>query len=306
MGNIFGRNEQNENNNNNNNINNENLLINQDNQIENQNNQNIEDEDENEEVIVEEGIDTLYIKEVGYDQQLDHLMNPVLLLKESLTLEQDAISNKKYYIKFNYDALLNFNCYISFKVKRNKDKKNFPKLINVSPEKYELAYIPNPQNKNTIIFKNLKKGENIEFLEKNAIIDIDEFNKDIRGDNEKEFDVSFEFVPILEKDSDDFKNKNEIIFINLCNLFLHNGHYEIRTIKQEFKSFGLWFNLYDVFDSSNNGTCLICYNKKCNTIVIPCNHSFACVLCANHIKENERKCPICKKDVEDIIIVNIS
>jgi hypothetical protein len=86
-------------------------------------------------------------------------MNPVLLLKETLTLEQDAISNKKYYIKFNYDALLNFNCYISFKVKRNKDKKNFPKLINVSPEKYELAYIPNPQNKNTIIFKNLKNIE---------------------------------------------------------------------------------------------------------------------------------------------------
>ena len=43
-----------------------------------------------------------------------------------------------------------------------------------------------------------------------------------------------------------------------------------------------------------------------NTIITPCNHSFACVLCANHIKNNEKKCPICKNDVSDIIIININ
>ena len=112
-------------------------------------------------------------------------------------------------------------------------------------------------------------------------------------------------VPILDKNSDDFKNKNEIVFVNLCNLVVHNGHYEIRTMKQEFKSLGLWFNLYDVFDSSNEGICLICYNKKCNTIILPCKHSFACVLCANHIKQNEKRCPICKNEVDDVIIINL-
>ena len=300
MGNIFNNNAQNEDNNENiNNNDNDNLLINQDNQIENQN------EEEDEEIIVTKNLDTLYIKEMAYDQQIDHIMNPILLLKDSLTLEQDAISKKKYYIKFKYDTLLNFNCFISFKVKRNPSKKNITNLINISPEKYELSYISCIPTQIPIIIKNLPKGENMQFFEKNAFIDFDEFNKDNKNSKEKKYDVSIELVPILEKNSEDFKNKNEIVLVNLGTLFVHNGHYEIKAVKQEFKSFGLWFNLYDVFDSSNNGLCLICYNNKCNTIAIPCNHSFACVLCANHIKNNEKKCPICKNDVTDIIIINL-
>lgn len=304
MGSIFSNNELNPNNNENEiAFDNQNLLINQDNQIENQINEISE-----EEIKVTTSIDTLYIEESKYDQSIMHIRNPVLLLKDSLSLEQDAISQKKYYIKFNYDSLLDFNCFINFKVKKNISKNNLSNLINVSPERYELSYIPNPlsQLPVPIIAKNLPKGENFQFFEKNAFFDIDEFNEDNKGDQDKEYDISIEMVPILEKDSQDFKNKNEIILVTLCNLFVHNGNYEIKAIKQEFKSHGLWFNLLDVYDSSVNGTCLICYNSKCNTVVIPCNHSFACVLCANHIKNNEKKCPICKKDVTDIIIINLN
>ena len=300
MGNDINNDEQIENDN----IDNiDDILINQaDEQIEIQNNE--EEDDKEETIAIEASMDTLYIKELSYDEQLPHIKNPILLLKETLTLELDSISRNKYYIKFNYDSLLNFNCFISFKVSKNKSKKNLSKLVNISPEKYELSYISN-SNINTKIFKDLPKGKNVQFLDEKAFIDIDEFNKERKGDNKKEFDISIEMVPILDKNSDDFKNKNEIVFVNLCNLVVHNGHYEIKTMKQEFKSLGLWFSLYDIFDSSNNGLCLICYNNKCNTITIPCNHSFACVLCANHIKNNEKKCPICKNDVTDIIIINL-
>ena len=299
MGNDMNNDEQIENDNNDN-I--DDILINQaDEQIEIQNN---EVEDDKETITIEASMDTLYIKELSYDEQLPHIKNPILLLKETLTLELDSISRNKYYIKFNYDSLLNFNCFISFKVSKNKSKKNLSKLVNISPEKYELSYISN-SNINTKIFKDLPKGKNVQFLDEKAFIDIDEFNKERKGDNKKEFDISIEMVPILDKNSDDFKNKNEIVFVNLCNLVVHNGHYEIKTMKQEFKSLGLWFNLYDVFDSSNNGICLICYNKKCNTIILPCKHSFACVLCANHIKQNEKRCPICKNEVDDVIIINL-
>ena len=298
MGNDMNNDEQIENDNNDN-I--DDILINQDDeQIEIQNN---EVEDDKETITIEASMDTLYIKELSYDEQLPHIKNPILLLKETLTLELDSISRNKYYIKFNYDSLLNFNCFISFKVSKNKSKKNLSKLVNISPEKYELSYISN-SNINTKIFKDLPKGKNVQFLDEKAFIDIDEFNKERKGDNKKEFDISIEMVPILDKNSDDFKNKNEIVFVNLCNLVVHNGHYEIKTMKQEFKSLGLWFNLYDVFDSSNNGICLICYTKKCNTVALPCNHSFACFLCANHIIENEKKCPICKQNVDDIMLIN--
>ena len=271
---------------------------------ENQNNDEVE-ENEEENIIVGEDMFGLYIKEYTYDESIKHIRNPTLLLKESLTLELDSISRTKYFIKFNYDSLLDFNCFISFKVNKNTSKKNLSKFVNISPEKYELAYTPHP-NFPTKIFKNLPRGENMKFTDENAFIDIDEFNMERNDDNKKEYDLSIEMVPILEKNSDDFKNKNEIVFVNLCNLFVHNGHYEIRTMKQEFKSLGLWFNLFDVFDSSNEGTCLICYNNKCNTIILPCKHSFACVKCANHIKNNEKKCPICKNEFDDVFIINFN
>ena len=43
--------------------------------------------------------------------------NPFYLLKETFHLEKDSIKNI-YYIKFRYDSLLNFNCYINFNVKK--------------------------------------------------------------------------------------------------------------------------------------------------------------------------------------------
>jgi hypothetical protein len=270
-------------------------------------NQNLNEDEENEEIAIEKNFDTLYIKELGFEEQIFHAKNPVLLLKETLALEMDQSLNKKYFIKFKYDSLVNFDCHINFKVVKNPLKKALNKLVNVQGERYILSYISvNPLNKQ-IIVKNLPKGENMDFSNENAFIDIDVFNElsDEFGIYKKEYDISIEIVPILDKNSEDFKDKNEIVFVNLCNLGVHNGHYVIKTVSQRFKTYGLWMELFDVFDSSNNGLCMICYNKKCNTIILPCNHSFACLLCANHIKQNEKKCPICKNDVKDIIIVNL-
>ena len=289
---------------NNDNNNQLNLINNDDNVNENQ---NLNEDEENEEIAIEKNFDTLYIKELGFEEQIFHAKNPVLLLKETLALEMDQSLNKKYFIKFKYDSLVNFDCHINFKVVKNPLKKALNKLVNVQGERYILSYISvNPLNKQ-IIVKNLPKGENMDFSNENAFIDIDVFNElsDEFGIYKKEYDISIEIVPILDKNSEDFKDKNEIVFVNLCNLGVHNGHYVIKTVSQRFKIYGLWMELFDVFDSSNNGLCMICYNKKCNTIILPCNHSFACLLCANHIKQNEKKCPICKNDVKDIIIVNL-
>lgn len=289
----------------NNDNNNELNLINNDDDA--NENQNLNEDEENEEIAIEKNFDTLYIKELGFEEQVFHAKNPVLLLKETLTLEMDQSLNKKYFIKFKYDSLINFDCHINFKVVKNPLKKALNKLVNVQGERYILSYISvNPLNKQ-IIVKNLPKGENMNFSNENAFIDIDVFNElsDEFGIYKKEYDISIEMVPVLDKNSEDFKDKNEIVFVNLCNLGVHNGHYVIKTVSQRFKTYGLWMELFDVFDSSNNGLCMICYNKKCNTIILPCNHSFACLLCANHIKQNEKKCPICKNDVKDIIIVNL-
>lgn len=293
----MGNNQGNEGNDN---LDNEHNLINNEDNV--NENQNIENDDE---IQIIESFDTLEIKEFDFNEQIYHVKNPVLLLKETLTLEPDQTSNKKYYIKFKYDALLNFDCHINFLVKENKEKEILPKMINVSAEKYKLSYISCSPICEKIIIKNIPKGENMDFSYKEAIIDIEKFNSIDIGENKKQFDISIELVPILKKNTDDYKDKNEIAFVNLCNLGVLNGHYKIRTMRQKLKTYGLWIDLFDVYDTSNNGLCIICCTQKVNTIILPCYHSFACLLCSNHIRQNEKICPICKKHINDIIVINV-
>ena len=94
--------------------------------------------------------------------------NPFYLLKESFHLEKDVNKNI-YYIKFKYDSLINFNCYINFNVKKNVQRNNL-KL----KDDYELCYIPTDKfvEKN-IVVKNLSKGKNKDFQNENAFLDFD-------------------------------------------------------------------------------------------------------------------------------------
>ena len=186
-----------------------NLINNEDNANENQNNEDNEDE----EIQIETNFDTLYIKELGFDEQIYHAKNPILLLKETLTLELDPSMNKKYNIKFKYDSLVNFDCHINFNVKKNKAKKIIAQAINVPAERYELSYIPCNPLYEQIIIKNLPKGENMDFSNENAFIDIDKINNEQFGINKKEYDICIELVPIFEKDSEDYKEKNKIIYL---------------------------------------------------------------------------------------------
>ena len=123
--------------------------------------------------------------------------NPFFIKKTSLALEKDAGSNL-YYIKFNYNSLVNFNCYINFEVSKNLAKPLIPKDI-TNPDNYILSYIP--QDKfayKSIVIKNLPKGGNMEFFEKDAVIDIDYFKENkkeniINEQNKNDiYDVSIE------------------------------------------------------------------------------------------------------------------
>jgi len=98
--------------------------------------------------------------------------NPFSIKKTSLILEKDAGPSNSFYVKFEYDSLYNFNCYINLEVSKNPLKQLIPKQIS-EPEKYILAYNPSPAfESKKILIKNVPKGEGMEFFEKDAIIDM--------------------------------------------------------------------------------------------------------------------------------------
>ena len=123
--------------------------------------------------------------------------NPFYLLKETFHLEKEQNKNI-YYIKFAYDSLINFNCYINFNVKKNEQRNNI-RLNN----DYELCYIPTDKfvEKN-IVIKNLQNGKNQFFENKNAVLDFNYLEQNTtRRKEEYEYEEE-------EEEDDDIEGNN--------------------------------------------------------------------------------------------------
>ena len=130
--------------------------------------------------------------------------NPFYLLKETFHLEKDVNKNI-YYIKFKYDSLINFNCYINFNVKKNEQRNN----IKIKDD-YELCYIPTDKfvEKN-IVVKNLPKGKNQDFKNEKAVLDFDYLEQNTT--RRKEEYVEYEEEEEEEDDDIGSNNNNNII-----------------------------------------------------------------------------------------------
>ena len=234
--------------------------------------------------------------------------NPFFIKKTSLSLEKDAGPTNIFYIKFTYDSLVDFNCYINFEVSKNPSKPLVPKET-INSDNYILSYTPsNNFVSKSIAIKNLPKGQNMEFFEKDAVIDIDYFKAN-KSENKNLYDVSIEFVPIYEENNN-LKNQNEIVFVSLCNLVqedeIERHPHSLKIELQKLKTFGMWITIHDIYNSSlDNGECLICCTNLRNTIFLPCKHACTCNTCAHSLKIRNNPCPICKKSIKDLLILEV-
>ena len=265
--------------------------------------------------------------------------NPFYLLKETFHLEKEQNKNI-YYIKFAYDSLINFNCYINFNVKKNEQRNNI-KLNN----DYELCYIPTDKfvEKN-IVIKNLQKGKNQFFENKNAVLDFNYLEQNTTRRKEE-----YEYEEEEEEEDDDIEDNNveqvnnenqneennylinnninepeeyeeifdigieftpcyendskEIILISLFNIEKkENNELDIKCVSQKLKKHNYFFELKDIYDGTGaNGKCVICYTNNRNTIFVNCRHSCCCQNCANAL--NPKVCPLCKNVIQDIIFL---
>ena len=264
----------------------------------------------NEQILVQNDINNPLAKiDAPSVKKVFAVRNPFSIKKTSLILEKDAGPGNFYYIKFEYDSIINFNCYINFEVSKNPSKQLIPKKLSEADD-YVLAYTPSAKfDSKKILIKNLSKGVNMEFFEKEAGIDIDYFisNKAENNDNDKIFDMSIELVPIYGNNEN---NNNEVVFVSLCNLELEEigkHPHSLKIEQQKLKTYGIWITLHDIYNSSlDNGECLICCTSYRNTVFLPCNHSCTCNTCAHCLKMRNSPCPICKKPIKDLLILQVS
>ena len=229
--------------------------------------------------------------------------NPFSIKKSSLILEKDAGPTNIYYIKFLYDSNYNFNCYINFEVTKNPAKQSKVQ----DPEDYTFAYSPSPAfESKKILIKNVPKGEDMEFFEKNASIDIDYFKSNKSEiKNDETFDMSIELVPIM----DNILNDNDVVFISLCNFDIEEigkHPHSLKIEQQKLKTYGMWIDIHDIYNSAlESGECFICCAAYRNTIFLPCNHACTCNTCAHSLKMRNNPCPVCKNPIKDLLIIEV-
>lgn len=62
--------------------------------------------------------------------------------------------------------------------------------------------------------------------------------------------------------------------------------------------------MHEVFNCGlDTGECLICCSALRNTIFLPCKHSCTCNSCAHSLRMRNNPCPICKNDIDDLLIL---
>ena len=240
------------------------------------------------------------VQERAISKKILSIRLPCNLDKKTLSLEQDSISPDKFFIKFNYDSLFDLDCYINFNVSEKSD-------ISLKNTNHKLSYSPSENFIEKGFYqKELKNGENKEFYNKEAFIDIRNYYEE-KNENQNSFDICIEFVPLFPPGSPEISDNNEIVFVTLCNFERHQEEntYMIKCIKQRIKTHKIWIDLYDIFDTSmDGGLCLICCSEKRNTIFLPCKHACCCNKCGSEIKYRFKPCPICKTPIDDLLIVN--
>eukprot|EP01122_Echinamoeba_exundans_P013401 TRINITY_DN5849_c0_g1_i1.p1 TRINITY_DN5849_c0_g1~~TRINITY_DN5849_c0_g1_i1.p1 ORF type:complete len:538 (-),score=135.53 TRINITY_DN5849_c0_g1_i1:96-1709(-) len=86
--------------------------------------------------------------------------------------------------------------------------------------------------------------------------------------------------------------------------------YEIKTLRQKLFFDGVPYVVHDIYgldsDQGVQQECVICLTENRDTVVLPCRHMCLCHQCAEIMKADTLKCPICRGAVRALMKVEVS
>ena len=86
----------------------------------------------------------------------------------------------------------------------------------------------------------------------------------------------------------------------------------VQVIKQKILVNGQLFDLTEAYglrpknEDANTEECVICLTNEKDTICKPCKHVSLCSSCAQVVFQSERKCPVCRQGIAEIIPFKIT
>jgi hypothetical protein len=89
--------------------------------------------------------------------------------------------------------------------------------------------------------------------------------------------------------------------------------YAIKVIKQKLPHLGNTYNLHDIFgldysgerESEGSRECVVCLSEPRDTTILPCNHMCLCASCAELMRTQTNKCPICRAPVRRLLSIHL-
>jgi len=117
----------------------------------------------------------------------------------------------------------------------------------------------------------------------------------------------FSIVIHLESTEEGFEIRSQSTHCSIIKM--GESNFEIRATKQKVMYSAVPYVVYDIFGLENGVAltedCVICRSEAKDTVFIPCRHLCICSQCAQVLKYQSNKCPICRSSVRSMLSVNI-
>jgi len=214
--------------------------------------------------------------------------NPIKIVRNSITLDQDAYNRSFYYISFEYTCDRTVYANIYFNTEFNPSNKDTP-------------FIPSPPFINKTINICFQAGQNVKFQDPNLKMDMEYFIRN-RVYDKKLIDLILELYVM-----DDNRQFVECTLATFCSITFKPGTYDykIKYLYQKVKVRGSqWYHIEDIYGlTTEDNLCSICCVNPRNTFFLPCKHSYTCQECAILIRAKDDKCPICREKISDSVIL---
>ena len=214
--------------------------------------------------------------------------NPIKIVRNSITLDQDAYNRSFYYISFEYTCDRTVYANIYFNTEFNPSNKDTP-------------FIPSPPFINKTINICMQTGQNVKFQDPNLKMDMEYFIRN-RVYDKKLIDLILELYVM-----DENRQFVECTLATFCSITFKPGTYDykIKYLYQKVKVRGSqWYHIEDIYGlTTEDNLCSICCVNPRNTFFLPCKHSYTCQECAILIRAKDDKCPICREKISDSVIL---
>ncbi|CAL5393024.1 unnamed protein product [Camellia sinensis] len=243
-------------------------------------------------------------------QQAKKVRNGVNVHKDTLKLEVDEMNPDHHLVSFVFDALLE-GCFTIFYFA--KEEPNC-RLVPLFPEVYIPVKVPFQKGLGQRFRQPSRTGIDFSFFES------DDLSKPSSGDVFPLVicaETYLPYVPIEECLVDPLPSSSPNMQITEAVIEKNDENtLHVRVIRQILWIDGVRYELREIYGIGNSAAesfkdddpgkaCVICMTEPKDTAVLPCRHMCMCSECAQELRLQSNKCPICRQPIEELIEIKI-